>query len=70
LRAKKGDGKRVWFGGGVRKQHMLVGKMAGQNIQQLLQALLSTDNDTRSKAEVRKCSRGICEPHLSDENLS
>jgi hypothetical protein len=31
---------------------MLVGKMAVPNIQQLLQALLSTDNDTRSKAEV------------------
>jgi hypothetical protein len=26
--------------------------MAVPNIQQLLQALLSTDNDTRSKAEV------------------
>jgi hypothetical protein len=33
---------------------MLWGKMAGQNIQQLLQALLSTDNDIRSKAEVKK----------------
>ena len=27
--------------------------MAGNNVQQLLTALLSTDNDTRSKAEVR-----------------
>ncbi len=35
------------------EQHMLVGKMAVPNIQQLLQALLSTDNDTRSKAEVK-----------------
>ncbi len=33
---------------------MLVGKMAVPNIQQLLQALLSTDNDTRSKAEVNE----------------
>jgi hypothetical protein len=32
---------------------LVVGKMAGANIQQLLQALLSTDNDIRAKAEVK-----------------
>ncbi len=41
---------RVWL---TTEQHMLVRKMAVPNIQQLLQALLSTDNDTRSKAEVK-----------------
>ena len=33
--------------------------MAGNNVQQLLTALLSTDNDTRSKAEVRSNLDGI-----------
>ncbi len=51
LRAKGGR-QTVGFGSHRTEQHMLVGKMAVPNIQQLLQALLSTDNDTRSKAEV------------------